>query len=49
MGSLADAAEKIQKARSLNDSDPQLKKLERRLAVAKAKHRISDALGQFGP
>lgn len=35
MGRLAEAAERIRKARSLGDSDPQLKKLERRLAVAK--------------
>ncbi len=48
-GRLTEAAERIQKARRLDDSDPQLKKLERRLAVARAKHRISDALGQFGP
>ncbi|MEK7992221.1 MAG: tetratricopeptide repeat protein [Planctomycetota bacterium] len=49
MGRLTEAAEKIQKVRSLDGGDPQLKKLERRLAVARAKQRITDVLGQFGP
>ena len=48
LGRLPEAAERLQKARNLDHNDPQLKKIERRLAVARAKQHISDALGQFG-
>ena len=44
MGKLTDAAEKISKARALDGSDPQLKRLERTIIAARIRSRIMDSL-----
>jgi tetratricopeptide (TPR) repeat protein len=48
-GKLTEAANRIKKARSLDGGDPQVKRLGRSLTVARARRRITDVLGRFGP
>ena len=49
MGKLNDAVEKIKKARLPDGSDPQLKRLERKLRLIQATERIGDFLCRFKP
>ena len=44
---LTDAAARIKKARSLDGTDVQLKKIDRMIAIARAKQRIINTLGRF--
>jgi hypothetical protein len=44
---LTDAAARIKKARSLDGTDVQLKKIDHTIAIARAKQRIIDTLGRF--
>jgi tetratricopeptide (TPR) repeat protein len=46
-GRLADAADRIQKARSLDGDDLQLRKLDRTIALARAKQRIASTFTRF--
>jgi tetratricopeptide (TPR) repeat protein len=47
MGRLTDAAARIKKARSLDAADVQLKKIDRKIAVALTKRRLLNALGRL--
>jgi tetratricopeptide (TPR) repeat protein len=47
MGKLTDAAERISKARALDDGDPQLKRLEKTIILARVKRRIMDSISRF--
>jgi tetratricopeptide (TPR) repeat protein len=47
LGRLTDADARIKKARSLDGDDLQLKKIERAIAVARAKQRIKSTLNRF--
>jgi tetratricopeptide (TPR) repeat protein len=47
MDRLIDAADKIKKARSLDGNDVQLKKIDRTIAMARAKQRIANTLSRF--
>ena len=47
MGKLTDAAERINKARALDDSDPQLKRLERAIFLARMKQRLIYSTSRF--
>jgi tetratricopeptide (TPR) repeat protein len=47
MGKLTDAAERISKARALDGNDPQLKRLERAIFLARLRQRIVSSLSRF--
>jgi Flp pilus assembly protein TadD len=47
MDRLVDAAARIKKARSLDGNDVQLKKIDRTIALARAKRRIANTLSRF--
>ncbi len=47
IGKLTDAAERIRKARALDGSDPQLKRLEKTIILARIKRRITDSIRRF--
>jgi len=47
LGRLTDAAAKIEKARSLDGDNVQLKKIERSIVIARTKQRIKSALNRF--
>ena len=48
-GRLADAADRIKKARSLDANDVQLRKIDRTITLARAKRRIRNTLARFRP
>jgi tetratricopeptide (TPR) repeat protein len=48
-GRLADAADRIKRARSLDGNDLQLRKLDRTIALARAKQRITNTFARFRP
>jgi len=47
MGRLSEAASRIERARRLAASDPQLRKIERLIATDRTKQRIMNTLGRF--
>lgn len=49
MGRLADAAARIKKARRLDDGDVQLKRIDRKIAIARAKRWVVNTLSRFKP
>ena len=49
MGNVADAADRIQKARSLATNDLLLKSLESRVKLVRRKKRVADFLSRLGP
>jgi tetratricopeptide (TPR) repeat protein len=49
MGRLADAAERIKRARTLADGDSRLRALEHRIQLAQATEQVTDFLGRFKP
>ena len=49
MGKLTDAAKRIKKARGLESSDSQLKKLDRTVTLARIKRHIINSLCRFRP